>query len=81
MIGPKLDVRCQMPDVDAVCSAGQSIKLSQSIISLKTLICLQGSLNHHFTHQVDDLPIADVGAALRVPLLQQVGNFGHFETY
>ena len=24
MIGPKLDVRCQMPDVDAVCSAGHS---------------------------------------------------------
>ena len=22
MIGPKLDVKCQMPDVDAVCSAG-----------------------------------------------------------
>ena len=25
MIGPKLDVRCQMPDVDAVCSAGHSL--------------------------------------------------------
>ena len=24
MIGPKLDVKCQMPDVDAVCSAGHS---------------------------------------------------------
>ena len=24
MIGQKLDVRCQMPDVDAVCSAGHS---------------------------------------------------------
>ena len=39
MIGPKLDVKCQMPDVDAVCSAGHSHPAQNNIDKSATTQC------------------------------------------
>ena len=47
MIGPKLDVRCQMPDVDAVCSAGHLRKTpanrANKVKSVSEDQCLQSA--------------------------------------